>query len=385
MIKKKKLLFVIPKLCGGGAEHVACTLMNNFIDKYEITLFSFEKGGECTKLLNNNIRIIYGKETNYKLISLYNTAKSIYCLSKRNDVTISVLELMPTFLTVFSAGLARRKVIAWVHTYLSKAVTSKALWKRLIHKKICIPYFYNHATKIITVSHGVREDLYKYLLKSNQHKVDVLYNPFDIKNIKSKSAVDVKGSRVLYTHINDKNVKELVAVGRLSKEKDYELMIDSCRILKEKGYLFHLSILGEGPMEQTLRNKIATEKLNDYVSLIGYIDNPYPLIRRADALIMSSSYEGLPSVVIEAMILETPVVAINCPGGISELLDGGTSGMLINHRSDTALAEGIEKVLFDQATRESYIKNANQKIASFDTSNVINEFSQLIDDVIKKN
>lgn len=385
VLKKKRLLFVIPELVGGGAEHVACTLMNSFVDKYDITLFAFEKGGECTHLLNNKIQVIYGEKTKNKVAFLYNNAKMIYCLSKKNDVTISVLEMMPTFLTVLSAGLARRKVIAWVHTHLSTALDLKTFLKRVVHEKISIPYFYNHATKIITVSHGVKEDLYRYLSKSNRHKVVVIYNPFDIKNIKLKSMADVEVSYFGHSRIVAKSVKELVAVGRLSKEKDYELMIDSCCILKERGYLFHLNILGEGPMKQTLRDKITTEKLDDYVSLLGYMDNPYPLIRQADALIMSSSYEGLPSVIIEAMILETPVVAINCPGGISELLDNGASGMLINHRSDTALAEGIEKVLVDQALREYYIKNANRKIASFDTPNVINEFSQLIDDVIKKN
>ena len=124
-----------------------------------------------------------------------------------------------------------------------------------------------------------------------------------------------------------------MAVGRLSPEKGYLHLIRSCKKLKNNNARFHLTILGEGPERERLMRYIDESGLKEHVTLQGAVANPYSWMKRADVIICSSQYEGLSTVVQEAIILGKPVITTPC-GGMKDLLGESEYGMIVESDED---------------------------------------------------
>lgn len=134
----------------------------------------------------------------------------------------------------------------------------------------------------------------------------------------------------------------MIAVGRLAQEKGYDLLLAAYKKANQMvNDLPELLILGEGKEKEKLIKQIKSLTLENRVTLLGFIANPYPLIRGAEYLVLSSRYEGMPTVMIEALALNVPVISFDCPTGPSEIIDNGKNGLLIEHLNVDALAKAI--------------------------------------------
>ena len=153
-------------------------------------------------------------------------------------------------------------------------------------------------------------------------KVKYIYNPFD------KNFVDKKIKNKIKNVFFKKNFLNIISIGRLTSQKDHLTLLKSIKQLKPC-LKIRLIIIGNGKMQNLLQNYILNNKLEHKVKLLGYLDNPYPYIKNSEILILSSQFEGLPNVLLEAQYLKKYIISTDCPTGPKEILLNGRAGDLI--------------------------------------------------------
>lgn len=366
-MKKVRLLFVLPTLKGGGAERVVCNLMNGLNkDIFEINLFLFNKKGVYWNLIDKEINIfLASKKEN---ISKFSIMSSLCKISKDMDIIVASMELMPTYMAVIVAMLLRKKVIGWVHINIDNILNDKNKVIRFLHRNILLKFFYNKLDRIIAVSNGAKENISKYLNDRNVNKVECIYNPIKINEIKDKSKEKI-----------EEKIENpfIIGIGRLERQKNFILLIKAYRILLDRGIKHNLIILGQGSQKEYLVNEVKKLNMEEKVKFLGFKENPYKYLNQADVFVQSSIYEGLPTVLIEALVLNVPVVATNCPDGAKEILDNGEYGLLVKMNDEKALADAIEKVLNDRDLQKKYKIKSKDGIDRFDDKSITHSFEEL--------
>ena len=146
----------------------------------------------------------------------------------------------------------------------------------------------------------------------------------------------------------------MLAVERLEEsQKDLTTLIEAYAVLTQKmSYVPDLVVLGEGKDRNTLQNLIDQRGLTEHVHLLGFTQNPYPWMKRAQLMVHSSKFEGLPTVLIEALMLGKQIVASDCPTGPREILADGKAGVLVPVGDVQAMADAMHAVLTDVALQE---------------------------------
>ncbi|MCP1199301.1 glycosyltransferase [Notoacmeibacter sp. MSK16QG-6] len=177
------------------------------------------------------------------------------------------------------------------------------------------------------------EDAVRRLFKRSDRRIRTIYNPFDFEAIRTQS-------RDEDTAIPDDSY--IIHVGRSAQAKRHDILLNA---FKASGTDRKLVLLGK--IKDHVTDQIGALGLTENVICIPYRSNPYPLIRNADALILSSEREGLPGVLIESLIVGTPVVSTDCPFGPSEILQGAQRAFLVPNKDVEALATAMQKIVSD--------------------------------------
>ena len=363
-----KILFFIDSIAGGGAEKVLRNLVNNMDqDKFDITVQTIDYA-PAEKYLRKEVRYkSINRFRNPLLKKMYQywirlcaELKILYPLYIKDDYDIEVayLECGPTKIIASSTNKKAVK-IAWVHCDLEK----KEGFTDSIEKS---KKYYEKYDKIVCVSENVKQS-FERLFGQDPEPV-VLYNVNDEKEILEKAERPVPFQR--------KGTGELlVAAGRLTRQKGFDRLIEACRLLRDRGYSFELWILGEGPERGSLEELIQRYRLDDRISLCGFVENPYPCIKKADILVCSSRYEGMSTVVTEGLILGKAIVTTACTG-MDELLGESECG-LITDNSINGIFKGIKSQL-DNPQRKIYFSkqavNRSKGVKSGYTVSVIEDF-----------
>lgn len=218
--------------------------------------------------------------------------------------------------------LQHPKKIQWIHT-------DYALWSEFSDwtKKITAndEELYQKFDTIVTLSEKSKQGFLQRLT-SLENKTVIIPNLIPAEEIIKKSQEPLN---VILNH----KIINIITVGRLDKEKAYDRIIDICKSLQNDGIQFQWYIIGNGPMMQHVQLRIKQEKLGNSIILLGFVVNPYPLIRNCDIFILLSEYEGNPVTINESLILKTPVIATEV-GGIPEQLQYGKWGELLSGKED---------------------------------------------------
>ena len=188
-------------------------------------------------------------------------------------------------------------------------------------------------------------DQYRRVFRSTPH-VDV-YNIVDDETSRARMRDSVEDD-----WFNRKERPLVVAAGMLAPWKGFADLIRSIRILADRGRIVRLVILGEGPLREDLEALVDELDLKDLVRLPGRTDNPLKYFARSDVFALSSHVEGLPNVLVEAMMCGCTPVATDCPTGPREVLQGGRFGYLVAMGDPEALADGIERALANPISPE---------------------------------
>jgi glycosyltransferase involved in cell wall biosynthesis len=205
---------------------------------------------------------------------------------------------------------------------------------------------YPLADAVVAVSHGVADDVARTTGLARS-AITTVYNPSLRPDLEERVQEPVSHPWL------DDDEPVLLAVGRLHKQKDYPNLFRALARLRAADRPLRLIVLGEGSHRPALEAQLREMGLEDCVSMPGFVMNPIAYMARASALVMSSAWEGLPGVLVEAMGCGCPVVSTDCPAGPREILDDGKYGPLAPVGDDRALADAIASVLDDPPDRAS--------------------------------
>jgi glycosyltransferase involved in cell wall biosynthesis len=211
--------------------------------------------------------------------------------------------------------------------------------------------FYPWADGIVAVSKGVADNLSE-MTGFPRERITVIYNPIVTPELQEQVQTSL-------THpwLESNQPPVVLAAGRLRPQKDFATLIQAFALVRRK-QCARLLILGEGPERPALETLIKNLGLEQDARLLGFVANPYPFMRRASLFVLSSKWEGLPGVLIEAMYCGVPLVSTNCPSGPQEILQDGKYGQLVPVGDATALARAIEMALtggVPRPPRESWL------------------------------
>lgn len=186
------------------------------------------------------------------------------------------------------------------------------------------------SSNLITVSSGVKEDLQRHF-HLNSQVIEVIYNPFDFDLIRRKAKESV----------NLPNDKYIIHVGRFATQKRHDILLDAYK--KKIQNLCKLVLLTD--QHETLKEMIIERGLQNRVIVAGFQINPYPWISNAELLVLSSDHEGMPNVLIESLVVGTPIVSTDCPSGPREILGTKFKENLVPVGDAKALSKAISLVL----------------------------------------
>lgn len=219
---------------------------------------------------------------------------------------------------------------------------------RMLHVAYMI--LYRFFDKIVCQTTYMKEDLIRYA-GVNAARVVAIHNPVDVSYIAERSDT---GKRVLPL-----SVYNIVAAGKLQYQKGFDLLLKTyAQILQDS---MHLTILGKGPLEKELKHLVKDLRLESKVTFAGFQDDPYPYMAQADLFVLSSRYEGLPNVVLEAGACGTPVVAFSCPAGLDEVIEEGSTGWLAPPEDTVALGRCILRAMGERLDRNMIRQQIKKK------------------------
>lgn len=361
----KKIAFFIPSLAGGGAERIWLILSNGLAKLgYDVDLVLAKAQGPYMDLVSSEVRVV-DLNASRTIFSLFSFAK--YLKSEQPEVLFSALN-HANIIALIAQRISgsSTKIFPSVHCFLSLDVQNCAMKReRLI--PFLIRYIYPWASGIIAVSQGVADELID-MTHLPRDLVSVIYNPVVSDEIleKSKDPVD-------HPWLIEKELPVVLGVGRLSQQKDFASLIEAFQELQEH-QPSRLIILGEGEERANLESLIAKLDLADKVDLPGFVANPYAYMANADVFVLSSAWEGLPTVLIEALATGTPVVSTNCRSGPDEILENGQIGNLTPVGDSQELASAIHRTLNDPIQPEVLLRRAWE----FSQESILDQYMQLI-------
>ncbi|MDH3993883.1 MAG: glycosyltransferase [Gammaproteobacteria bacterium] len=232
---------------------------------------------------------------------------------------------------------------------------------------------YPAADRVVTVSDAVARELLDELALT-PGSVETIYNP-----VVNQGLLDKSREPLDHPWFTAGAPPVILGVGRLTEQKDFATLIRAFARVREKREA-RLVLLGEGRLREELEELARHLGIHEDVGMPGFVDNPFRYMARSAALALSSEYEGLPGVLIQAMACGCPVVSTNCPGGSEEVLDSGRFGQLVNVGDADALASALASTLSTPLDRDVLIRRAEE----FSVEQAVDNYLALIDSLYEQ-
>lgn len=359
-----RVAFFLSTLGGGGAERVTLNLASNMASKgMLIDLVVASAKGKLKDAVPGNVHLIdLGKSrvslSIFDLAAYYRMYKPTIVVSAQYHVNI-----ISIIAKIFSSH--KPKIVAVVHNTLSMEMNN------VYHKFISslIPFVYRFASSIVAVSNGVAND-FSEVTGIPRNKIKVIYNPVVTILMKEYMKCEVYDNWII-----NKTVPVVIAIGRLTRQKNFSFLLKAFNEYV-KYQPARLIILGDGEDRKMLEHYIIENKLQETVKLPGFVSNPYAYLAGADLFVLSSDWEGLPTVLIEAMACGTPTISTRCKNGPEEILQNGRYGMLVDVGNVEQMTAAMLKMLTTEALKidESAWVEYTEEVAC---NNYINHISSL--------
>ena len=331
----RRLAIFAPSMAGGGAERVALKLAEGFVDRgFEVDLVLSAAEGPRMTEVRDDVRVV-DLDARRVLTSLPALAR--YLAKERPLALASHLD-HANVVALVAAKLARYRgrVVVVEHNTLSEAARNGKSRRDRMMPHI-VRRAYRRADYVVGVSGGVVQDL-AAIAKVPGAKLRVISNPIVTPDLAERARETVD-----HPWFGDGSAVFL-AVGRLRPQKDFQTLLFAFQRVRARRPA-RLLILGEGHQRDALESLARDLGITDDVSLPGAVANPYAYVARAVAFVLSSRWEGLPTVLVEALACGVPVIATDCPSGPREILDGGRFGRLVAVGAVDELALAMDAAL----------------------------------------
>nr|WP_315863208.1 MULTISPECIES: glycosyltransferase [unclassified Thermosynechococcus] len=360
---RSRIAIFLPSLAGGGAERVMVTLANGFAARgYAVDLVLASAVGPYLKDVAPAVRVVdlragrvikalwplvryLRRERPHAMLSAMNHANVVAILARR-------------------LAAARTRLVVSERTTISVEVArARGLAARAVYA--LVPRLYPKADGIVAVSRDAARDLERFA-RLPSGTVRAIYNPFDLERI-----AQLAQEPVPHPWLQPGQVPVVVAIGRLTEEKNFTALLQAFAQLRARKEA-RLLILGEGELREELEQLSHALGLGpDALQMPGFVANPFAYLARAALFVLSSRWEGLPGVLIEAMACGTPVVSTDCPSGPREILEDGRWGRLVPVGDVAALARAMEEVL---STPKDRLPDVRQRARDFDQARAIDAY-----------
>lgn len=362
-----RIALFVPSLACGGAERVMVNLAQGFAQrgiKTDLVLGKAE--GSYLAQVHKDVQIVDLKSSRI-LTSLPGLVR--YLRENRPTAMFSALE-HANFVAISARSLANvtTSIFVSMHSSLPAANTKFPL----LSKRRLFPLFRRHlypwADGIIAVSSGVAKSLSR-ISGIPVDSIDVIFNPVITDDLFSKASEPVD-----HPWFVKNEIPVIISVGRLSEEKDFPTLIRAYGQIRDR-WPSKLLILGAGDLHSSLEKLVNDLGLENEVELPGFIENPYKYMAKSAVFVLSSKGEGLPTVLVEALAVGTPVISTDCPSGPREILMGGKLGTLVPVGDVGSLADAIAHALANKS-REKISCSLNR----FKVDAVVDQYLNLIQD-----
>ena len=381
--KKKKILVRIGSLRHGGAEKVLATFLKKLPDdKYEIDLLLNLYSGKYLPEVPGWINVIY---LNKGEMITTNRIQDIPLKAFR-VMYQSVLKKFPKLL--YSTILKNKKYdieFAAIHGFRDEILNSplknskKIVW---IHNDLRKTHFHNYTDneirkffgfdKILVISEHIQKDFENLARNENEkNRIVRIYNPLDTNEILNKANVNWESTQ------NPAPV--FISVGTVFPQKGFDRLLKVHQRLLHEGFPHLVKILGDGYDFENIKNLISELQITETVEMTGFTDNPYPAVKNADFYILSSRYEGFPTVLFEAVTLKKNIIATEV-SGVREILENGKLGLIVEN-SEEGIYEGMKKALTHPESFDAYAETLKTYSMPFTLENSVNSIVQIIDDL----
>ncbi len=361
--RRLRLMIFRPTLADGGADRVTVTLLERLDPRrFDPTLVLMKREGamlsrvpDTTRVLELGTRRLRSSWQALARLIRIERPDVLFSTSSGGNVVVALAQLLSghrcrlvlSERTTFS--LARKERIPWV-----MPITAV---KR---------FLYGRADIVIAVSRGVADDLVR-TLRLRPSLVRVVYNPIVDDSLYAQAEAPLA-----HPWFED-GAPVVLAAGRLITQKDYPTLLAAFHQVREERPA-RLIILGEGILRPVLEDKIRTLGLSDDVHLPGYVDNPFSFMKRCTVFVLSSKFEGLPGVLIQAMACGAPVVSTDCPSGPAEIVESGRSGLLVPVGDVDGLARAMGKLLADPGLRAALAEAGRRRARDFDVPAMVGQY-----------
>lgn len=352
----KKVVFFVESMHCGGAERSLLSLLNN-IDrkKYAIDLLVIQKGGAFEKFIPENINY-KSLDLSFSLIGRLKFFINTKISPKTHRAQLfwkSFNKQIQNFNEEYDIAIGWGQGFATYFTGTKIKAKTKYAWINIDYDKAGYQFKYDEAiykqfNKIVGVSEFVKESMQQYIDKG---KLMSIVNIIDQTDVVERSDAE-------FDETLDDNIVNIVSVGRLAKQKSFDLSIKTAKLLKDNGIAFKWYVIGEGSERSYLEGLIRSNGLEDVFILLGFRDNPYPYIKACDIYVQTSSFEGLGRTIIEASILNKPIVTTNFPTAYG-LLDDGKTGLIVE-MTPQDVSKAILKIINDTSFKIEMIRNLKE-------------------------
>jgi glycosyltransferase involved in cell wall biosynthesis len=350
---KRRVLFLIPTLTGGGAERVVVTLLRHLDrERFDLALAVVDMRGavfrdqvpadvEFIDLCCTRVRYALPR-----VMRLIRRTRPDVVLSTLGHLNLALAIVRP-WLPGATLFIARETIV------VSQGVTEyrRPSWWAWAYRR-----FYGRFDRVICQSIDMRDDLVRHF-GVDARRTLVINNPVDLERIRSMLA---PGDPVPFDRGGEGPAVQLLGAGRLVHQKGFDLLIEAMALARRRD--LRLTVLGEGPLLEPLIALAQSRGLGDRVRFIGFQANPYPYLAGADLFVLSSRYEGFPNIVLEALACGTPVVALPAPGGVREILEPIAGCVVADAMSAQALADALRRWQPSKIPPESVRRFALQTI-----------------------
>jgi len=331
----KKIALFVPTLRGGGAERIMINLARGFIQLGIDVDLVVRAEGIFISDVPDSVRLI-NLHTERMLTTLPRLIQ--YLRREKPDAMLSAIE-HTCIAALIAAQIAKvnTRMIVTVHNTLSLNRNENLSIARFVMPML-MKKLYPKANAIVVVSEAARDDFLRNF-RLNRKKVSVIYNPVVTPELFEKA-------KQPSTHpwLSQDSPPVILGVGRLTKQKDFTTLIRAFALVCNQQPA-KLIIIGEGNERKKLEQLSINLRVSKDVDIHGFVENSFSYMANAAVFVLSSAWEGLPTALIEALAIGTPIVSTDCPSGPREILKNGEYGSLVSIGDENQIAQSILSTL----------------------------------------
>lgn len=365
------MLFTLVFLGSGGIERSVCNVLAGLNPgRFATKMFFHHRPSHKSQKdrLPQHTEVVWGTEALfYERKMLPGLFWKLFQEARQADVIVAGQEGRAALLACLAGKLLGKPVVGMIHFdwgAFSREQPRRQLWGLRV--------LYPRMQRIIACGHDTAK-AFQALVPVKPEQLQVIPNFVDGDKVRAAGEQPLPDWAL---PIYEKPV--VIAVGRLEHQKAFDVLIRGHALMRAAGGDHHLLILGEGSLEGELKALVKSLGVEDSVFMPGFAPNPHALMRRAAVFALSSRFEGLPMVLLEALALGCPVVSTDCPSGPAELLEHGKHGLLVPMEDPQALADALGRAVSDEVYRKDLSVRARGRAEELSSERALKAWESLL-------